>query len=35
MGTTVKTSGEQLHVALLIALLAASATNLMLVCTWL
>jgi hypothetical protein len=35
MGTTLKTSGERLHVALLIALLAASATNLMLVCSWL
>jgi hypothetical protein len=35
MGTTLKTSGERLHVALLIALLAACATNLMLVCSWL
>jgi len=30
MATTLKTSGKQLHVALLIALLVASATNLML-----
>jgi hypothetical protein len=35
MGTTFKTSGERLHVTLLIALLAACATNLMLVCWWL
>jgi hypothetical protein len=35
MGTTLKTSGERLHVTLLIALLAACATNLMLVCSWL
>jgi cytochrome c-type biogenesis protein CcmH/NrfG len=35
MGTTLKTSGERLHVALLIALLAACAANLLLVCSWL
>jgi len=34
MGTTLKT-GERLHVALLIALLAACAANLLLVCAWL
>jgi hypothetical protein len=34
MGTTLKT-GERLHVALLIALLAACAANLLLVCSWL
>jgi hypothetical protein len=35
MGTTLKTSGERLHVALLLALLAACAANLMLLCSWL
>ncbi len=35
MGTTLKTSGERLHIALLIALLTACATNLVLVCSWL
>jgi hypothetical protein len=35
METTVKTSGEQLHIALLIALMVACAANLMLVCWWL
>jgi hypothetical protein len=35
MGASLNTSGERLDVALLIALLAASATNLMLVYSWL
>jgi hypothetical protein len=35
MATTFKASGERLQLALLIALLAACATNLMLVCCWL
>jgi hypothetical protein len=35
MGTTFKTSGEGLHVALTVALLAACAANLILVCSWL
>jgi hypothetical protein len=35
MGTTLKTSGWQLHIALLIALTAACAANLLLVCWWL
>jgi hypothetical protein len=35
MGTTFKTSGEGVHVALAVALLAACAANLMLVCSWL
>jgi hypothetical protein len=35
MGTTFKTSGEGVQVALIIALLAACAANLMLVCSWL
>jgi hypothetical protein len=35
MRTTVKTSGEQMHIALTVALLAACATNLVLVCSWL
>jgi hypothetical protein len=35
MGTILKTSGEQLHIALLTALMVACATNLTLVCLWL
>jgi hypothetical protein len=35
MGTTFKTSGEQVHIALTVALLAACAANLVLVCSWL
>jgi hypothetical protein len=35
MGTTVKTSGEHVHIALTVALLAACAANLVLVCSWL
>jgi hypothetical protein len=35
MRTTLKTSGQRLHFALTIALLAACAANLMLVCSWL
>jgi hypothetical protein len=35
MMTTLKTSGEKLHIGLTIALLAACAVNLMLVCAWL
>jgi hypothetical protein len=35
METTFKTSGEAVHVALSVALLAACAANLMLVCSWL
>jgi hypothetical protein len=35
MATTFKTSGERVHVALTVALLAACAANLMLVCSWL
>jgi hypothetical protein len=35
MGTTFKTAGERVHVALTVALLAACAANLMLVCSWL
>jgi hypothetical protein len=35
MGTTYKASGEGVHVALTVALLAACAANLMLVCSWL
>jgi hypothetical protein len=35
MGTTFKTSGERVHVTLTIALLAACAANLVLVCSWL
>jgi hypothetical protein len=35
MATTFKTSGEGVHVALSVALLAACAANLMLVCSWL
>jgi hypothetical protein len=35
MGTTFKTSGERVHIALTVTLLAACAANLMLVCSWL
>jgi hypothetical protein len=35
MRTMLQTSGERLHVALSVALLAACAANLALVCTWL
>jgi cytochrome c-type biogenesis protein CcmH/NrfG len=35
METSFKTSGEGVHVALTVALLAACAANLMLVCSWL
>jgi hypothetical protein len=35
METTIKTSGEGVHVALSVALLAACAANLILVCSWL
>jgi hypothetical protein len=35
MATTFKTSIERVHVALTVALLAACAANLMLVCSWL
>jgi len=35
MATTFKTSGEHVHIALTVALLAACAANLMLVCSWL
>jgi len=35
MATTFKTSGERLHAVLSVALLAACAANLMLVCSWL
>jgi hypothetical protein len=35
MGTTYKTSGEGLQVLLSVALLAACAANLMLLCSWL
>jgi len=35
MGTILKTSVERVHFALTIALLAACAANLVLVCTWL
>jgi hypothetical protein len=35
MGTIFKTSGETLHFALTVALLAACAANLLLVCSWL
>jgi hypothetical protein len=35
MGTTFKTSGERVHVALTVVLLAACAANLVLVCSWL
>jgi hypothetical protein len=34
MRTTLKTSGERLYIALSVALLAACAANLMLVCGW-
>jgi hypothetical protein len=35
MRTTFKSSGERVHVALTVALLAACAANLVLVCSWL
>jgi hypothetical protein len=35
MATTFKTSGERVHVVLSVALLAACAANLALVCAWL
>jgi hypothetical protein len=35
LGTSFKTSGERVQVALTVALLAACAANLMLVCSWL
>jgi cytochrome c-type biogenesis protein CcmH/NrfG len=35
MATTFKTAGERVHVTLTIALLAACAANLVLVCSWL
>jgi hypothetical protein len=35
MRTTLKTSCEKVHFALTVALLAACAANLMLVCSWL
>jgi hypothetical protein len=35
MRTLIKTSGETLHIALTVALLAACAANLLLVCSWL
>jgi hypothetical protein len=35
MSTVPKTSSEQVHVALTVALLAACAANLLLVCAWL
>jgi hypothetical protein len=35
METSFKSSGERVHVALSVALLAACAANLMLVCSWL
>jgi hypothetical protein len=35
MATTFKISGEKVHVALTVALLAACAANLVLVCSWL
>jgi hypothetical protein len=35
MRTTFKSSGERVHVALTVALLAACAANLALVCSWL
>jgi hypothetical protein len=34
MGTMLKTTGWQFHVALLIALMMACAANLLLVCCW-
>jgi len=34
MRTTLKTSGERVHIVLTVALLAASAANLMLVWGW-
>jgi hypothetical protein len=35
MRTTFKSSGERVHLALTVALLAACAANLALVCSWL
>jgi hypothetical protein len=35
MRTTFKSTGERVHVALTVALLAACAANLALVCSWL
>jgi cytochrome c-type biogenesis protein CcmH/NrfG len=35
MRTTFKSSGDRVHVALTVALLAACAANLVLVCSWL
>jgi hypothetical protein len=35
MGTILKISGGGMHIALTVALLAACAANLMLVCAWL
>jgi hypothetical protein len=35
MATILKTSGGRVHIALTVALLAACAANLMLVCAWL
>jgi cytochrome c-type biogenesis protein CcmH/NrfG len=35
MRTILKTSGSGVHIALTVALLAACAANLMLVCAWL
>jgi len=35
MATTFKTSGERVHVVLSVALLAACAANLVLLCAWL
>jgi hypothetical protein len=35
MGTTLHTSCERMHLALTVALLAACAANVMLVCAWL
>ena len=35
MGTTLQTSGERVHLTLTVALLAACAANVVLVCAWL
>jgi cytochrome c-type biogenesis protein CcmH/NrfG len=35
MATSFKTSGKQVHIVLTVALLAACAANLVLVCSWL
>jgi hypothetical protein len=35
MATSFKTSGKQVHIVLAVALLAACAANLVLVCSWL